>query len=496
MIFVKKFKEFHLFSSLQTRILIMVILLLTLIVGALLMMIGKREVQAIYKEQIQKGIFISRYISLRIQDQFVLSNEEELAQEIQSLIDYELIYVVVYDTFGMPFASTRFIQQFEEIYQYSRLPVIARPDSYYSERKMLRFPLTGQILRIQEVEIPVFYMEKSQKWGSIKIGLSMEGSLKEITKTRLILLLIGSAGLLVGLIGAILLARHITNPVKKLVEGTNRVARGDFSHTIVIRSRDEIGELAQSFNHMNQQLQHSRAKIESANQRLVEAEKLASIGRMSAGIAHEIRNPLTSVKLNIQKVMGSDHLHDVEKEHLDISREGIRQIEIFIKELLNFTRISVLNLDYFSPIVIMDESIKMLLESLERKNIHITRNYREEALPVRVDADKIRQVFINLLRNASEAVDDGGSIEVAVSPAAENGRKWIRTSISDDGCGIPEKDWEYVFEPYYTTKASGFGLGLANARKIIEQHQGIIRVTHKTGGGTRFDILLPLEEEI
>ncbi|MCJ7682331.1 MAG: ATP-binding protein, partial [Candidatus Aminicenantes bacterium] len=129
------------------------------------------------------------------------------------------------------------------------------------------------------------------------------------------------------------------------------------------------------------------------------------------------------------------------------------------------------------------------------KNIQITRNYREDVRTVRVDADKIRQVFINLLRNASEAVDNGGQIKVDVSPVAEDGREWTRTAISDDGCGIPEKDWEHVFEPYYTTKASGFGLGLANARKIIEQHKGIIRVTNKTGGGARFEILLPVEEE-
>ena len=112
-----------------------------------------------------------------------------------------------------------------------------------------------------------------------------------------------------------------------------------------------------------------------------------------------------------------------------------------------------------------------------------------------VDGDKLRQVFLNILRNAVEAVDEGGKIGLALSLVKENGAKRIRIRISDNGCGIAEKDWENIFEPFFTTKPSGFGLGLSNARKIVEQHMGSIKVVKKKGKGTAFEIRIPCEVE-
>jgi len=274
------------------------------------------------------------------------------------------------------------------------------------------------------------------------------------------------------------------------VDGTVKISKGDFSQTIDIHSSDEIGELAKSFNQMSLQLKISRKRIEETHQKLIQAEKLASIGRMSAGIAHEIRNPLTSIKLNIQKVFADKQLGDLEKSHLAVSQEGIRQIENFIKELLNFTRVRKLNFARFPMSVILDESIKMIEDSLDLKKIKVTRHYGKNLPSVRVDADKLRQVFVNLLHNAVDAVDERGRIDVGISCRSRK----MKVEISDSGCGIPEKDWDIVFEPYYTTKSSGFGLGLANARKIVELHKGTIRIRSKPEKGTKFEVIIPCEE--
>jgi len=112
-----------------------------------------------------------------------------------------------------------------------------------------------------------------------------------------------------------------------------------------------------------------------------------------------------------------------------------------------------------------------------------------------VDGDRLRQVFCNVLRNAYEAVEEGGRISLSLSQVDGDGSQKIRVKISDNGCGIPEKDWENIFEPFFTTKHSGVGLGLANARKIIEQHKGSIKVVKKRGKGTSFEILIPCEGE-
>ncbi|MCK4337102.1 MAG: GHKL domain-containing protein, partial [Candidatus Aminicenantes bacterium] len=207
------------------------------------------------------------------------------------------------------------------------------------------------------------------------------------------------------------------------------------------------------------------------------------------------RNPLTSIKLNIQKVFANKGLGDVEQSHLKISQEGIRQIEIFIKELLSFTRVTELNIDKFSMEMILDESIKMVLDSMELKKIRVIRNYEKGLPQVRVDADKMRQVFLNLLDNAHDAVSEGGIIEIGIFHVKDKSCHKVKVEISDNGCGIPEKDWDTVFEPYFTTKSSGFGLGLANARKIVERHKGTIRVKKKSGDGTIFEVLIPCEEE-
>jgi signal transduction histidine kinase len=309
------------------------------------------------------------------------------------------------------------------------------------------------------------------------------------------LILIGTAGFFLGMIGATLLSRRISRPIKKLVEGTIRISKGDFSHKIEIGSGDEIGDLARSFNEMSSRLLATRDEMEEAHKKLIQAEKLASIGKLAATIAHEIRNPLTSVKLNIQKVVGDNRLGPVEQEHLAISQEGIAQIEKFIKELLNFTRVSGLQVARFPVSQILEESVKMVADCFQQKKIVIERKVDERLPEVLVDGDKMRQVILNVLRNACEAIEETGKISLSASLAGDGRLKKIRIRISDSGCGIPEKDWENIFEPFFTTKPSGFGLGLANARKIVEQHKGTIRVVKKRSPGTSFEILIPCEGE-
>ena len=314
------------------------------------------------------------------------------------------------------------------------------------------------------------------------------------------LILIGCGGFLLGMAGAVLLARRITEPLKTLVEGTHRISKGDFSKTIPVRSEDEVGGLARSFNEMTRDLLETRQRMEDANRKLIQAEKLASIGRISATIAHEIRSPLSVVrmvlvKLNIQKLLQNEEMGEEEKEHLSISQEGIGLIEKFIKELLNFTRVSDLNMERFSVIQIVEESLKLLRNSFQEKKIVLERSCPSDLPSVVVDGDKMRQVFLNILRNAVEAVDEGGKVGLALSLVKENGGKRIRIRISDNGSGIAEKDWENIFEPFFTTKPSGFGLGLSNARKIVEQHMGSIKVVKKKGRGTTFEVRIPCEVE-
>jgi signal transduction histidine kinase len=481
--------------SLQTRFMVWAIVLLMVLVVSILLVIEQREVKAIFEEQKEKGVLIAKNIAYLNLPAFIQWDEEGVRKNIEEQIDENLIYVVLYGRYNNLFVHTNFIEYYKDIYLYSDLGEDVDEKSYLFERKKFEDKKTAQILRILEIEVPIFVRGSPRRWGSIKIGLSLEEMRAEIRKTRLMLIFIGCGGLLLGAFGAVLLARRITGPLKKLVEGTVKISKEDFSQKIDITSQDEIGNLAQSFNDMSRKLLLARERMEAASKKLVQAEKLASIGRISAGIAHEIRNALTSVKLNIQKLVQSDRLDEIEKEHLSISQEGIGQMEKFIKELLDFTRVSELNLDRFSIGQILDESIKTLADTLELKKVVLEKSYEKGLPQVLVDADKLKQVFLNILRNSFEAVEEKGKINISLSLLKEKEGSKIRVFISDNGCGIPEKNREAVFEPFYTTKASGIGLGLPNARKIIEQHRGTIRVKENAAKGTSFEILIPTEEE-
>jgi signal transduction histidine kinase len=478
--------------SLYTRFMVAITFILILLVGSIIFLIERREVKTIVDDTKNSGLLIAQNIANLNLELLKVGDVDGIKDNIEKEIDNTLIYAVIYDRYRQVVTASELVKSDDDVICCSRLP--EKPTEETSVIRTRDFRKDGKSVPLIEIEIPLLASgSPAFWWGSVKVGLSLQEMQTDVRQTRLILIMIGLGGFLLGLVGSAALAKRITGPLKKLVEGTVRVSKGDFSQTIAIASGDEIGNLARSFNEMTQDLLETRQRMDEANKKLIQAEKLASIGRISATIAHEIRNPLTSVKLNIQKVMQDEQLDNEEKEHLSISQEGIDQIEKFIKELLNFTRVSDLNLDRFSIVQVVEEAIKVMKGTVQEKKIVLERDYAENLPLVLVDGDRLRQVFLNILRNAVEAVEESGTVSLALSLHEDNGARRIKVVICDNGCGIPEKDWENIFEPFFTTKPAGFGLGLANARKIVEQHRGSIKVVKKRGKGTAFEVLLPCE---
>ena len=481
--------------SISTRLVFWITLLVCLLFGAVLVVIQGREAAILSEEAEARALLLAESMKDANFQSLLRQDRSAIQGYVDDHIDEDMPYIVFYDNLSRPYVASELVPGQGAIEAGSRLPEdIVRIDPPFSEEKVIQ--VRGRGLRVREVEIAVFTpnSEDDKKWASVKIGMSLEPMYAKLSEIQKALLLIGAGGFLLGIAGAAFLARRISRPIHRLVEGTVRISKGDFSQAIAIASRDEVGDLARSFNEMTGQLLHARDRMEDANRKLVQHEKLASIGRMAATIAHEIRNPLTSVKLNIQKVAEEESFAEVIKAHIGLSLEGIDQIERFIKELLNFTRVPELSLELWPVEQVVEESLKLLRETLARKNVVVEMRYAEGLPQIHVDGDKIRQVLLNVLRNAQEALDAGGKIWIVCEPVEEGGKKKARIRISDNGPGIPEKDWENIFEPFFSTKPSGFGLGLANARKIVEQHNGTIRVGKKRGQGTTFVILIPVEE--
>jgi len=480
--------------SLYARFMFWVAALLTITVAMVIFFFQRQEVRTIEERSRREGLLLAQNMANLNLNALIWWDVETVRRNLSSIHDPNILYIVFFDRYNNLFAASASAEGKENIVCCSLLPekvdentVVYRPGI---------FELNGKKIKMREIEIPVFAPGSSIRWGSVRIGLSLATMEAEIRHMRTLLLAIGVGCGLLGLAGAAIFTRHITRPLQELTAGTIRISKGDFSQPIPIRSRDEIGHLASQFNKMTEELQLARRQMEEAQRKLIQAEKLASIGRIAATIAHEIRNPLTSVKLNLQKVLFNENLQENERQHLSLSQQGIEQIEKFIRELLDFTRVSELHLARFSLEEIIQSAIKFLEDSFKEKNVKVKTVIEKNLPPLLVDGDKIRQVFLNLLRNSQEAVDNGGEINILVSPTSIDGRSFVRILVSDDGCGIPEKDWENVFEPFFTTKSSGFGLGLSNARKIVELHHGQIRLVKKDGRGACFEILLPLGDRL
>ncbi|HXV61858.1 MAG TPA: ATP-binding protein [Vicinamibacteria bacterium] len=346
----------------------------------------------------------------------------------------------------------------------------------------------GRSLSVLEVVAPVFVEE--QLWGAVKLGLSLEEVKAEIRRIRIGLISLGFLGLTLGALGSVFLASRISRPLESLVEGTIRVAHGDLRHRIDIPPGDEIGELAANFNRMTAEILDDRRKLEEASRKLGEAEKLASIGRLATALAHEIRNPLTAVKLNMQKVAKHPALSSLEREQLGIAESGLQQVEKLVKDILSYARAPTLKKASVRVENLLDEALRFVEEPIDDKRIRTFTEYGELA-PITVDADQLRQVFLNILLNATEAVSPGGTITVRT--IMRDGSAVIE--IEDDGAGIDVRDQPSVFDPFFTTKSLGTGLGLTNARKVVELHRGRIEIASELGVGTRLTITLPYEPD-
>jgi signal transduction histidine kinase len=479
--------------TLQRRLLLLFTLLIVVLVAAILFVIQKREVSTIFEESKNRAVLIARNIADRNLQSIFVWDTDHLQREADRQTNESLLYVVFYDRYATPLVSSSRIAGNAALVEESLLKSEAGPDSFAArKRDAVLFEKRQEIL---EVEVPIFAESSQDTWGSVKIGLSLGDMQDAVRRTRTTLLWIGFLGLLFGLAGTTALARRIVRPLRKLLDGTVRISRGEFTHRIETRTSDEIGDLAVSFNDMTEKLLASRRETEEAQRRLVQSEKLAQIGRLAASIAHEIRNPLTSVKLNIQKLQEDGAFNEIEREHLGLSQEGIAQIEKFIKEMLNFTRATELQPARFAVEQIVDESLKMMRAVCPDKVVAVEKRVDKNLPEIVVDGDRLRQVLLNLLRNAAEAVGPEGRIVLSADLIEDKSGCRLRLRVSDNGPGIPEKDWENVFEPFFTTKSWGIGLGLANARKLIELHRGTIRVVRKRDPGTTFEVLIPIVRE-
>lgn len=234
-------------------------------------------------------------------------------------------------------------------------------------------------------------------------------------------------------------------------------------------------------------------QLVSAESRLIQSEKMASLGVLSAGVAHEIKNPLAIILQGIEFLEVSPLKEDV-RDVLAMMKEAVFRASKITKDMLTFSRESPPALEDIDLARVIDETFSFVDHIFSLKQIRITRNFSHDLPSVKVDSNQMKQVFINLLTNAAEAMPQGGVITISAE-SAENihSGKIARIVITDTGHGISDEDRQRVFDPFYTTrkKAGGTGLGLSVVKGIIDKHKGDIKIENRPGGGTSVTIELP-----
>jgi signal transduction histidine kinase len=271
-------------------------------------------------------------------------------------------------------------------------------------------------------------------------------------------------------------------PLNVLREHARQIAGGDYARRTGIASRDEIGDLAREFDAM-------AAAIEEREHRLIRSERLATVGRMASHITHEIRNPLASLGLNVELLadeVGADN-QEARKLVTSIGNEIDRLSEI-TETYLRFVRLPKPKVEREDLGAIATSVLEFSRGELTLAGIALDIRIEPNLPEVAADESQLRQALLNLVRNAKEAMPSGGRIRIDVSRTPDG---QVRLVLADSGPGIPRENLVNIFEPFFSTKAKGTGLGLALVQQIVGEHGGRIEVDCPQSGGTSFTILLP-----
>ena len=386
--------------------------------------------------------------------------------------------------------------------------------------------ITEEEFAAQVFDLDGNYNENKEKLlGTIQVGLTPERINMKMQKVLWANCIpLGIIIILVGIGVTYLIASGVVKPIEHLVKITDKVASGDLGQKVEISSKDEIGMLASRFNEMtkglkqlidekegvmielknlnkelsliNAELVQKNVQLQDTQEQLVRTEKLAAVGTLASGVSHELRNPLSAIKNAVyllKRKLSRKEIPDIDAkvlQFLDIMDNEIDRSAKIINDLLGFTRVA-------KPARIRSDIKIVINDALSRvkiaKNINLSKDLKSNLPKVAIDANQIGQVLINLIDNACqamEAVEDG---ELQISTRESNG--FVEIDIGDSGCGISEKSIKKIFDPLFTTKSQGIGMGLAVSYGIIEKHNGTIDVKSQEGIGTNMCVKLPLEDK-
>jgi len=355
--------------------------------------------------------------------------------------------------------------------------------------------------------------------GVIDTNLSLAKADVQLAESSRQMILYTACGLfLVAILSWFVIWQVVGRPVKALHDGTEHLAAGDLGYQIDVHASDEMGELARSFNAMSRELESEHQQnaawtrtleqrvdqktkeLKRAHEHALHTEKMASIGKMAAVLAHEINNPLSGIltyakllrKWTEREDSGQSRRKDI-SEALDLIAAESRRCGDLVKNLLTFSRTTPMNLQPTNLNQVVERSLRLVQHQFDLAGVHVDLQLDPDLPMVQCDGAQIEQVLLALVMNALDAMPQGGNLWLSSRSSGQDGT--VRIIVRDDGAGIPPEILPRIFEPFLTTKETGrgVGLGLAISQSIFERHNGNIEVHSEVGKGTTFTLTLPCE---
>ena len=349
------------------------------------------------------------------------------------------------------------------------------------------FPIAYKIaLSIASVAIISFILFQIPiVWWAFQDGTSFEAWRKYLVFSVI-------SALVPNLLLLLLVVRAISRPLQKITLAAVQVTEGEYGTEVDLRkSNDEIGLLADSFNEMSRKMADDIKQLQQLNEQLIRTEKLAAMGTLAAGVAHEVNNPLAAISSLIQMMQSKGGLDGKTMENLKLIQTQIQRITQVTKDMMDFARVRPAAKSLVDVAGIIEKSLRLASFDKSFQKLKIGKLFSDNLPKVLADADQLQQVFLNLFLNARDALPEGGELFIETT----TGNSEVRIAITDNGVGIKSEDVQKIFDPFFTTKPTGkgTGLGLAVCYGIITAHGGKIEVVSNNSHGTTFSIALPAE---
>ncbi|PNU19663.1 histidine kinase [Geothermobacter hydrogeniphilus] len=485
------------FNSLVIRVIILNILLVAVVIGTFTMFHIRREEQHLIQSTRESAKLLLTTVEKSIFNSMRVGNSYDV-QAILEMVgrSHRLTNVRIFHPDGTILKSARpdeigrQIDSFDlNLYQNNRSEGVFKTDG-------------GEVLGMVK---PIVSDERCficHGYGRKVVGvLNLNFSLNEMTGQiwesyqffmlhMVVSIVILSAGT------SFLLLRFVKRPIETMAETMAKVEEGDLSVRLEPKYADEMGSLVRSFNSMVDNLQKAQAELEEYHyQQMQRADRLASVGEMATGLAHEIKNPLAGISGAISVLAEDFPESDPRREVVDQVLAQIARLNKTVTDLLYFGRPGKPEFSWVDINGLIKETLFFVGQHPEARNIHRVKEFARDLPPAWADVKQIQQVFFNIIINAIQAMEEGGTLTVQTSRVINAaGTDVLRVEISDTGPGIAPSALERIFVPFFTTKNQGTGLGLPICKQLVEQHGGMLKVVSKIGEGSTFIIEIPVQQ--